>query len=126
MGKRNSLLQHIKKSKQDCEFCDDIIVAEIDIAKTTIYTFVLNFCEATDFLSKQSKRPSNYKKAFEVLYDSEDETHYCEISEDIGKINIKKFVAKCNFLAIAKALEMSKTDKTYKKLLDDYYKWLKS
>ena len=126
MNKRNSLLQHIKLTRRDSEFAKDIVFSEIDTAKESIHTLVHNWSEGMDLASADTKKPTKYQRMFELLFVDENNLTYPEIAREVGGANVEKFVHKCNLIAIGKAVKLSRENKVYTRILDDYFKWLKS
>jgi len=135
MDKRNNLLHYIKtscrKSLAESEFAGDIAFSAEDKNEETairkgleeIYILIRSWSEGMDLASADTKKPTYYTQIFELLFEDSRNMTYKQIADKIGGANVKKYVRKCNKIAIAKALKMLKDNSIYKKILDKYYKW---
>jgi len=102
------------------ENSEEYIVNE---ALKEIYLLVRNWSEGMDLLSADTKKPTYYLDIFIMLFENKDKPTYKEISNKIGGANVKKYVKKCNRIAISKALKFGKQNIIFKKILAKYYEW---
>jgi len=134
MNKRNSLLQFIissrRKSESDSEFAKEIACVEkysevtIVGAMEEIFSLVRYWSEGMDLASVDTKKPTKYFNIFELLFENKSGLTYKEVAQEVGGANIKKFVYKCNKIAIAKARKMSKNNVMYKQIIEMYFVWV--
>jgi len=134
MNKRNSLIEYIKiirkRNKVSSEFAveqvSSCVYEDLDIFEAIgiIYDLVRNWSEGMDLASRDTQRPTKYLETFELLFEDKRNLSYKEISKEIGGVNVKKFAAKCNIVAIGKALKMMKEYPVCKQILNGYYGWV--